>query len=67
MRGIAWPKFSYKLFQKEAKSIKNEARNEEIENLNDHMITHPTKEESESVKEMESWVKSVRKFKKSIR
>ena len=54
MRGITWPKCSEKVFVKTHKKIKNEVRSEEIENLNNYIIAHPIKEESESVKIMVS-------------
>ena len=38
-----------------------------MENLNNDVIAHPMQEESESVKNMVGWVKSVRMIKKSIR
>ena len=49
-------------FLKGAKVIKNDARTREIENVNNCMITHPTKEKSESVKNIVNLVKSIRTF-----
>ena len=67
MCDIAWPKSSEKYFQKFMKSIKNEVRSGKIENINNHIVAHPTKDESESVKNMVSWVESVRTFQKSTK
>ena len=61
------PSAQKKYLQKDIKATKNESRSETIENLHNYVIAHPIKEEDESVKNMSSWVKSVRIFKKNTK
>ena len=60
-------KCSKKCLHKDTKAINNESRSREIEHLNDCKIPYPTKQESESDKNMISWVNCFRKIKRSTK